>query len=88
MRLLARLKKTTSETKASKLSFKQQKELEEIPAKIEQLEAEQNAINLEIADVNIYREIPDKVKILQTRLAAIATEVESHMLRWEALENR
>ena len=71
---------------ASKLSFKMQKELEEIPAKIEQLETERATINQQLAEVNIYKSQPEKVNILQNRLTEIERLLESHLARWETLD--
>ncbi len=71
---------------AVKLSFKEQKELDEIPAKIEQLEAEQTDINTQLADVEIYKTQAEKVKTLQTRLVEIDSLLESLLARWETLD--
>jgi ATP-binding cassette subfamily F protein uup len=80
--------KDTSAKTSSKLSFKEQKELEALPALIERLEAEQTSINLALANTDIYRNEPEKVKALQVRLIEIETEIEADMQRWEALEQR
>jgi ATP-binding cassette subfamily F protein uup len=72
----------------TKLSFKETHELAALPEKIETLETEQNAINAELADPDIYRTDPPRVKLLQARLAALETELEQIMLRWEDLESR
>jgi ATP-binding cassette subfamily F protein uup len=73
---------------SNKLSFKEMQELAALPDKIEALEHEQNAINAELADGEIYRRDPDRVKLLQARLTALDTELEQAMLRWEELESR
>jgi ATP-binding cassette subfamily F protein uup len=72
----------------SKLSFKETHELAALPEKIEALETEQNTLNAELADPDIYRTDPQRVKVLQARLAAIDTELEQVMLRWEELESK
>ncbi|MEZ0247124.1 MAG: ATP-binding cassette domain-containing protein, partial [Methylophilaceae bacterium] len=72
----------------SKLSFKETHELAALPDKIEVLEAEQNTLNAELANPDIYRTDPQRAKVLQTRLAAIDTELEQVMLRWEELESK
>ena len=72
----------------AKLSFKEQRELEGLPDKIEALEAEQNAINAKLANPDIYRDDPQKVKSLQARLGEIEAEAEAAMLRWETLESK
>lgn len=73
---------------ASKLSFKEQKELESLPELIEKLETEQTEINLTLADANLYRDNPDKVKQLQARLVEIEAQTEQILARWEELESR
>lgn len=85
------LKETSKEaakTPASKLSFKEQKELESLPEQIEKLEAEQAEINQTLTDANLYRDNPDKVKQLQARLLEIDAQTEQILARWEALESR
>ncbi|HSI43513.1 MAG TPA: ATP-binding cassette domain-containing protein [Methylotenera sp.] len=77
---------TANSKSASKLSFKEQKELDGIPTQIETFEAEQAEINIKLADADIYRTQPDIVKTLQTRLAEIETLLESLLARWEALD--
>jgi ATP-binding cassette subfamily F protein uup len=72
----------------SKLSFKETHELAALPEKIEALETEQNTLNAELADPDIYRTDPQRVKVLQARLAAIDTKLEQVMLRWEELESK
>ena len=74
--------------KPAKLSFKEQKELDEIPEKIEQLEAEQVDINHQLTNVTLYKTQPERVKTLQARLLEIDSLLESHLTRWELLEAR
>jgi ABC transport system ATP-binding/permease protein len=82
-------KENNSPTKApNKLSFKEQKELDALPAQLEQLEAEQAQINQQLADPDIYREQADLVKDLQAQLLKIETEIESGLARWAELESR
>ena len=70
----------------TKLSFKEQKELDGIPAQIETLETEQVEINTKLADADIYRTQPETVKTLQARLAEIDTLLENLLSRWEVLD--
>ena len=70
-----------------KLSFKEQRELEALPAEIEQLEQEQAQIQTQFAQGDIYKQPPDQVKKLQERLDEIELLVLEKMSRWEALEN-
>jgi len=78
---------TTSKPAPSKLSFKEQKELEELPLAIEKLEAEQLKINEELVKPETYTNA-ELIKTLQTRLDEISTEIEAKITRWDALEKK
>lgn len=71
----------------SKLSFKEQKELENLPLEIEQLETEQASIADELARPETYTNA-EQLKKLQTRLSEIEADIEAKLSRWEALENK
>lgn len=75
----------TSRT-SSKLSFKEQKELDSIPSEVEKLELEQIAINQQLADSEIYKSLPELVKTLQARLIDIENLLEKLLARWEELD--
>jgi len=74
--------------KTEKLSFKEAKELEDLPNKIEALEAEQDDINFNLANPDIYRDNPEQAKALQLRLTALEEELAVMLERWETLESR
>ena len=74
-------------TKPAKLSFKELKELEELPSLIEQLESEQTQINEQLTQPETYSNA-ETVKTLQARLNAIDSEIETKMMRWDELENK
>ncbi len=71
-----------------KLSFKEQRELEEIPQRIEALEREQEEIAAALGSGALYRDNPQHAKQLQERAAALEEELLQAMERWEALERR
>ena len=73
---------------SKKLGFKQQRELQELPARIEALEAEQAAITARLASTALYTEEPQRVAELQARYAQIDSELTQALERWEALESR
>jgi ABC transport system ATP-binding/permease protein len=81
-------KQAPVKAKPSKLSFKENKELETLPLEIEQLETELTAINLELANPDIYRDAAERVKTLQARVIEIEASTEAKMLRWDELENK
>jgi ATP-binding cassette subfamily F protein uup len=71
-----------------KLSFKEQRELDELPARIEALEAEQKAIGERLAGAELYTQAPQDVAPLQARYAQIEDELMAALERWEALSAR
>jgi ATP-binding cassette subfamily F protein uup len=73
---------------ASKLSFKEQRELEEAPQRIAALEREQEEITAALSSANLYRDNPAHAKQLQVRTAVIEEELLQLMARWEELESR
>ncbi|MBI3154612.1 MAG: ABC transporter ATP-binding protein, partial [Burkholderiales bacterium] len=70
----------------TKLSYKEQRELDALPARIEALEAEQKAIAERLAGAELYTREPQRVAELQARYAQIEGELGAALERWEALE--
>jgi ATP-binding cassette subfamily F protein uup len=68
-----------------KLSYKDQRELESLPARIEALEQEQAAIAARLADGSLYSSDPASAAQLTARSAAIEDELMAALERWEAL---
>ncbi|HQR50753.1 MAG TPA: ATP-binding cassette domain-containing protein [Methylophilaceae bacterium] len=81
-------KPATVKPTQAKLSYKEQRELEALPDKIEALETEQGDINATLSNGDLYRSDPQRVKALQARLTVIEQEIELALARWEALERR
>ncbi len=73
---------------ARKLSYKDQRELDELPARIEALETEQKTIGDRLASTELYTEEPQRVAELQARYAQIEDELMAALERWEALSSR
>jgi len=73
---------------SSKLSFKEQRELEDIPQRISTLEREQEEISTALSVANLYRDNPSHAKQLQMRNALIEEELLLLIARWEELEGR
>ena len=69
-----------------KLSFKEKRELEELPHTIEKLEAEQAELQLRLADPAFYRQAGEKVAAAKTRLEQLEQELETAYGRWQELE--
>lgn len=74
--------------KAKKLSYKEQRELDELPKLIAQLEAEQKTISAQLADADLYKKNPDEVVRLNTRFSEIDNLLLESLEKWEAIEDR
>ena len=72
----------------AKLSYKEQRELDALPARIEALEAEQKTLNDRLADPALYAKEPQRAAELHARHAAIDEELMAALERWEALASR
>jgi ATP-binding cassette subfamily F protein uup len=71
-----------------RLSFKEQRELESLPAEIEALENEQHALNARMIDPAYHRQGADAIKNDRARAAAIEHELALKFERWAALEDK
>ena len=69
-----------------KLSHKERKELDELPARIETLETSRQALHDEMADPAFYRKDGTAIADTKTRLDAIEAELATAYERWETLE--
>jgi ATP-binding cassette subfamily F protein uup len=70
----------------SKLSYKEARELETLPAQLGALEAEQAQIAERLADPALYHSSPKEAATLHARSEAIEAELLDALARWEALE--
>ena len=73
-------------SKAKKLSFKEQRELEQLPQQIAALEAEQATISARLADSTIYAKDPAEAHKLSERFAEIDQLLLDSLERWEIIE--
>jgi ATP-binding cassette subfamily F protein uup len=69
-----------------KLSYKEQRELEALPEKIEALEMEQARLHERMGEADFYRQPSDKITAAIERLNTVKNELESCYARWEGLE--
>jgi ABC transport system ATP-binding/permease protein len=72
----------------SKLSYKEQRELDALPARIEALEAEQKSVAAALADPQLYAADAARATALGTRHAQIEDDLMAALERWEALAAR
>jgi ABC transport system ATP-binding/permease protein len=73
-------------SKAKKLSFKEQRELEQLPQQIAALEAEQANLSERLADANLYAKEPAEAQKLSERFAEIDQLLMDSLERWEIIE--
>ena len=69
-----------------KLDYKEIRELDELPQKIELLEREQAAITRQLGTADFYLNQPEKARSLHERFAGIEEELMNCLARWEELE--
>jgi ATP-binding cassette subfamily F protein uup len=72
----------------ARLSFKETRELEQLPERITVLEREQEEIAAALGAGTLYRDNPAHARKLQERSAAIEEELLQLMERWDSLERR
>lgn len=79
---------SVSPSKPKKLGYKEQRELEALPARIEQLETEQAALVAAISDPGFYQQPAAQMNATQQKLAALEAELEQAYARWTELEEK
>jgi ATP-binding cassette subfamily F protein uup len=72
----------------AKLTFKEQRELESLPAEIEALEREQHDLTARMASADYHRQGADRIKADRQRAEALEHLLESRFERWAALEEK
>lgn len=78
----------TSKPKSVKLSYKEQRELEQLPQLLEELETKITALQAEIADPAFFQQAHDITDAKLKALADTEAELETVFLRWEELEEK
>jgi ATP-binding cassette subfamily F protein uup len=71
-----------------KLSYKEQRELDELPDRLARLEAEQKALGDQLSGSELYTQGGARIAEVQARYAAIEEELMALLERWEALGAR
>lgn len=72
----------------AKLSYKEERELEQIPQRIEELELEQAELQAAMASPDFFKQSSDVIAVSTSRIEAIQQELETTLERWEELESR
>ena len=78
----------TFKPKSVKLSYKEQRELEQLPQLLEELETKITSLQTEIADPAFFQQAHDITDAKLKALADTEAELETEFLRWEELEEK
>jgi ATP-binding cassette subfamily F protein uup len=71
-----------------KLTYKEQRELEELPQRIETLEAEQVQLHQKLAEPTFYRQAGAEISKVTSRLQELEAELQTAYARWGDLDSR
>jgi ATP-binding cassette subfamily F protein uup len=77
---------SSAPAKPHKMSYKERRELETLPALIEKLEVDIDALHVAMTQPDFYQQAKDNITLAQSRLAEWQKELETAYARWEALE--
>jgi ATP-binding cassette subfamily F protein uup len=75
-------------TDHTKNNVKTQRELEQLPLQIEQLEKTIKHLHLKMLEPEFYQQTPQDMVQFNTELATQEKQLSAHYLRWEALEDK
>ncbi|MDH5729201.1 MAG: ATP-binding cassette domain-containing protein [Gammaproteobacteria bacterium] len=78
----------TNKPKANKLSYKEQRELDSLPALIEKLETDIETMHEQSSHPDFYKQDNETVSALMAQLANCEQQLEKAFARWDALEAR
>jgi len=70
-----------------KLGYKLARELEQLPGRVEQLEARMAGLTAQLNDPDFYRQAPKDIEKVNTEVALLQAEIDQAYARWEELEN-
>ena len=80
------ISKAKTATPKKKLSYNLQRELDQMPQKIDQLEKDIEALTVEMSEPAFYQQDPKLVAEVGSKLKALQDELELSFSRWEELE--
>jgi ATP-binding cassette subfamily F protein uup len=70
----------------AKLSYKEQREFDALPGKIDALESEERALQTRVAAPDFYRESASEIRTALARVETIKVEIEKLYARWHELD--
>ncbi|MCL1921342.1 MAG: ATP-binding cassette domain-containing protein [Kiritimatiellaeota bacterium] len=72
----------------NRLSYRDQRDRQELPERIEQLEQEIDALHAKLCDAALYQKDPASIEAAKTRLPRAEAELEAAFTRWTDIEER
>jgi ABC transport system ATP-binding/permease protein len=75
-------------TAKRKLSYNEQRELEQLPAQIAALEEEQTSLKAEMESADFYKSGADRIHAVMSRLETVGLDLEQRLEKWMELEER
>lgn len=69
------------------LSFKEKRELEELPGRIESLETERDGLYASLADPDFYRQDGSRISTVKTRIEELEKDIAAAYEQWDLLES-
>ncbi len=72
----------------ARLGYKEQRELEQLPQQIEQMEAEVEAIHEDMASASFYQQASEQITDRKATLARIEANLQTAYQRWDELEQQ
>jgi ATP-binding cassette subfamily F protein uup len=72
--------------RSAKLSYKFVRELEQLPARVEALEARMAELSARLNDPALYRQPAEAIQQVNTEVAALQAEIDAAYRRWEELD--
>jgi ABC transport system ATP-binding/permease protein len=79
---------TEDRSNPKKLTYRERREFEELPARIEALEAEQRTLGGTIGDPSFYKQPATTIRMSLARAETIERELSELYARWDALDSR
>jgi len=76
----------TKKERAAKLGFKEERELKELPERIEALEAEQQTLYSQMSEPDFYKKAGQSAATAKARVEEIEEKLKEMYLRWEELD--
>ena len=70
------------------MSYKEQRELDQLPAAIESLERQQSQLGQKLSEPGFYQSEPQEIQRVTQQMADLQSELEAAYSRWDELEAR